>query len=65
MVLVLKLVPADVMAECRLRAQQETAHGQSIGRWGAVIVVGLWIIALALAGLLAWRFMKALFIPWR
>jgi len=64
-VLVLKLVPAEVMAECRLRAQQEMAHSQSIGRWGVVIVVGLWIIALALAGLLASRLMKALFIPWR
>ncbi|MGQ9684103.1 MAG: DUF1232 domain-containing protein [Anaerolineae bacterium] len=64
-VLVLKLVPADVMAECRLRAHQEMAHSQTIGRWGAAIVVGLWIMALALVGLLVSRFARTLFIAWR
>ena len=58
--LVLRLVPAEVMAECRQRAQQELAAGRPASRWGAVIVIGLWVLALALAGVLAARLLGIL-----
>jgi uncharacterized membrane protein YkvA (DUF1232 family) len=39
-----RLIPKSVMAECRARAE-ETLHDRSAGRWGAAMVVGLWILA--------------------
>ena len=58
--LVLRLIPLEVMAECRQRAQQELAAGRPASRWGAVIVIGLWVLALALAGVLAARLLGIL-----
>jgi len=46
--LVIRLVPAEVMAECRARAE---AMARPVSRAGAVAIVMLWVLA---AGLLAW-----------
>jgi uncharacterized membrane protein YkvA (DUF1232 family) len=43
-----KMVPADVMAECRERALSQPPDGSRAGRFGAVVVVLLWL-ALAVA----------------
>jgi uncharacterized membrane protein YkvA (DUF1232 family) len=48
----LKLIPPDVMAECRLQAQTILKHDQTLGRWGAILVVGMWVILLV--GLIFW-----------
>jgi len=49
---VLRLVPDDVMADCRLRAESAEMPG---GRWVAAAVVAvLWIGA----GVLAWRWVR-------
>jgi len=45
--LVLKLVPAVVMAECRERAQ--AAESQPISRAGAAFMIGVWLAAALLA----------------
>ena len=45
--LVLKLVPAVVMVECRERA--EAAESRPISRAGAVFMIGMWLGAAALA----------------
>ena len=52
--LCLKLVPADVMAECRERARDSVERPRSYV--AAAMVVALWIGALALAGWWAARF---------
>ncbi|HEX2829029.1 MAG TPA: YkvA family protein [Burkholderiales bacterium] len=55
-VLAIKLVPADVMAECRARAN-ETGRVKSLaGRIGAVLIVVLWIAAIWWAG--SWAYGK-------
>jgi len=46
-----KLVPADVMEECRQKAQQKLNGAKSLGRKAAVAVVLIWLLCLAL---LAW-----------
>jgi uncharacterized membrane protein YkvA (DUF1232 family) len=46
--LVTKLVPAQVMAECRSRAAEMQAAGAPQFRWMGFIVVLLWLVALAI-----------------
>jgi uncharacterized membrane protein YkvA (DUF1232 family) len=53
--LALKLVPQDVMADCRLRAN--AASGRPISRLGAAFMIGVWVVAAAWAAL----FLKDLF----
>jgi uncharacterized membrane protein YkvA (DUF1232 family) len=54
-VLAVKLVPPEVMAECRARAS-ETGRVKSVaGRVGAAIIVVLWVAAVWLAGMWAYR----------
>ena len=50
-VLALKLVPPDVMAECRARAGEASAAGGTASRVAAASIVALWLLA---AGLGAW-----------
>jgi uncharacterized membrane protein YkvA (DUF1232 family) len=49
--LALKLVPAQVMADCREQARAASAHP---GSWvGTALVIGVWIVAAACAVLFA------------
>jgi uncharacterized membrane protein YkvA (DUF1232 family) len=56
--LVRRLIPATVMADCRLRAEEAFRQGKPVSRVGAAIVVGLWLIlavvGIVLAGRLLW-----------
>ena len=39
----LKLIPSDVMRECRLQSQVTINQHEPLGRWMVVVVVGVWI----------------------
>lgn len=39
----LRLIPADVMSDARLRAPQLIARGTRLAKWGAVAIVVLWL----------------------
>ena len=45
--LALKMVPPEVIADCRLQAA--AAMDRSIGRFGLVVIVAIWLILAALA----------------
>ena len=47
--LALRLVPADVMAECRTRAATAFAEGKPASRSAAVAIVVVWLSLVALA----------------
>lgn len=49
--LAVKLIPPDLMAEFRARALTASRPG---GRAGAVVIVGLWVLAAAWVGWLLW-----------
>jgi len=49
LVLVVKLVPEDVMAECRARALERRPEGAALGRIGAAFIVLVWIALIVLA----------------
>jgi len=53
--LVLRLIPAPIMAECRERARTELAGGVPASRWAAVAIVVIWLAAAALIAGLIWR----------
>jgi uncharacterized membrane protein YkvA (DUF1232 family) len=55
-VLAIRLVPADVMAECRARANDSGRVKSAVGRFGAAFIVVLWIAAIWLVG--AWLYEK-------
>lgn len=52
-VLVVRLIPEDVLADCRLRA--ETMEGRPTGWSAAVVIVLLWLGAATLVGRWAWH----------
>ncbi|HEY5541612.1 MAG TPA: YkvA family protein [Coriobacteriia bacterium] len=52
--LAIRLIPAEVMVDARKRTANPDVEA-SLGRWGAAIVVAVWIAALALAGSVVWR----------
>lgn len=49
--LAIRLVPDDVLAECRSRAAERLAENRPVSRWAAVVIVAIW---LGLALLVAW-----------
>ena len=53
--LAVKLVPANLMIE--FRSSADNAKGERVlGRWGAAVVVVLWLVGLSLAAVWARRF---------
>src|SRR5262245_39844054 len=52
-VLAVKMIPEDVMTECRARASQFQLTGSWVGRIGAVLIVLLWLALVVLAAMWA------------
>jgi uncharacterized membrane protein YkvA (DUF1232 family) len=46
--LAIKMIPPEVLAECRSRAQASMAGGQPVSRIAAVVIAGIWILLAAL-----------------
>jgi uncharacterized membrane protein YkvA (DUF1232 family) len=55
--LAVRLIPFEIMNECRRKAHQKLSGTNSLGRKAAVVVVLIWLLSLAL---LAWIFINAL-----
>ena len=55
--LVVRLIPADVMAEHRELAA--AAHDRPVSRTAAAVIVAIWIVSAILCGWLIWRYMGA------
>ena len=53
-VVAVKLVPAEVMAECRARANESARLGGAAGRIGAAVIALLWIAAMWFVGMWAY-----------
>ena len=49
-VLVVKMIPSEVLAECRASASETGRVDSRAGRIGAIVVVALWFAAIALFG---------------
>jgi len=56
--LVLKMIPAEVMAECRARAAAQVRDGKPLSRAAGAIVVLIWLLLAALSVALIARFFE-------
>ena len=52
-VFALKMVPAAVMAECRVRASEQQVHASRLGRMAAIAIVLLWLALIVLVTMIA------------
>ena len=46
--LALKMIPAEVMAECRAQAQEVMRQGKPVNRVAAVVIAAIWVALAAL-----------------
>ena len=46
--LALRMIPGDVLTECREQAQETLSDGRDIGRAGTIAIVAIWILLAAL-----------------
>jgi hypothetical protein len=46
--LALKMIPAEVMADCREKAKGVISQGKPVNRTAAVVIVGIWLCLAAL-----------------
>jgi hypothetical protein len=53
--LTLRLVPPDVLEECRARARAELASGRPVSRAGAVAVIVIWVLGAFLSAWIVYR----------
>jgi uncharacterized membrane protein YkvA (DUF1232 family) len=51
----LRMIPAEVLAECRERAAAAMGGDMPAGRLAAVAIAGIWLLLAALAIAFAWR----------
>jgi uncharacterized membrane protein YkvA (DUF1232 family) len=56
--LTLKMIPADVLRECRLRAEDVMRQGRPANRTAAVIIVAVWLMTAALLGAVIVRMVR-------
>jgi uncharacterized membrane protein YkvA (DUF1232 family) len=53
--LALKMIPADVMAECRVKASQELAQGKPVSWMAAGVIAAIWLSLVVIVILLILR----------
>ncbi len=60
-VVAIKLVPPEVLAECRAQAQEVAANGKPVSRAAVVVIVGIWVLLAALCAFWAYEvFVRAI-----
>ena len=57
--LAVRLVPAEILEDCRARAGEAFANGRPVSTAAAVVIVLLWVGALLLTGFIVARFAHA------
>jgi uncharacterized membrane protein YkvA (DUF1232 family) len=53
-----KMVPDEVLLECRERAQEATREGKPVNRVAAVVIVAIWLVLAVLAALIVMRVLR-------
>lgn len=54
----LKMIPPDVIAECREKAQQVMHQGKPVNRFAAAVIIAVWLLLAGLGIVLAVRLLK-------
>jgi uncharacterized membrane protein YkvA (DUF1232 family) len=56
--IVLKMIPSEVMADARIKAESGIVEGRMVSRAGFVIVIAIWLIGLLLVVVVLRRYFK-------
>ncbi len=56
-VLARRMIPKEVLAECRERARAAVAEGVPVNRTAAAIIIGIWVLGAAATGWLVMRYL--------
>jgi len=48
LMLVIRMIPADVLAECRLKSEEIAGRPTRVGKIAAVVIVAIWLLTAAL-----------------
>jgi uncharacterized membrane protein YkvA (DUF1232 family) len=56
--LALKMIPAQVMAECRAKAEQAVDEGRPQYHWMAAVIAVVWIVVLLAVGVVVYKLWK-------
>ena len=56
--LALRMIPVEVMAECRVTAKRVMAEGKPVNKVAAAVIVIIWIGLAALAGVMVYRWVR-------
>lgn len=59
MTLAIKLVPHQVLAECRARAQETIRNGKPVSRVAGAVIIAIWVVLTALCLVWAYQFLAA------
>ena len=51
----IRMIPPDVLAECRARAQALMASGKPVSRIAAAVIIGIWLLLAALCTVWAYE----------
>jgi uncharacterized membrane protein YkvA (DUF1232 family) len=54
-VVAVRMIPRPILEECRARARETMASARPVSRVAALVIVGVWLAATALAALWAYR----------
>ena len=57
--LALRMIPADVLTECRARAQEMMQQGKPVNKTAAVVIIAIWLALAAGAIVLVFRLFKS------
>lgn len=57
-ILVLKMIPPDVLAECRKKAEAAISQGKPTSKIAAIVIVGIWLLLGVLAVVWVAGFLK-------
>ncbi|NIS83017.1 MAG: DUF1232 domain-containing protein [Anaerolineales bacterium] len=58
LVLALRLIPAEVMAEARIKAESSLIEGKNVSRVGLLIVISIWLTGLILVAFILIKYFK-------
>jgi uncharacterized membrane protein YkvA (DUF1232 family) len=56
--LALKMIPSQVMVECRLKAREVMAQGKPVSKLAAAVIVLIWVGLVVLMGMMAYRWVR-------
>jgi uncharacterized membrane protein YkvA (DUF1232 family) len=56
--LALKMIPPEVMVECRLKAKEVIVQGKPVNKLAAAVIVLIWVGLVVMMGVLVWRRVK-------